>query len=95
VLRRVVSGAAVGVAALGVPLAAAGVAQAHEGQGSLVYAPVTTQVNNCGNTVNVVGLLNPAFGNTCAIQDGETNVVETGATQGPAVADVPLALPGQ
>ncbi|MGW7178946.1 chaplin family protein, partial [Streptomyces xanthophaeus] len=22
-------------------------------------------VNVCGNTVNVIGLLNPAFGNTC------------------------------
>lgn len=22
-------------------------------------------VNVCGNTINVVGLLNPAFGNTC------------------------------
>jgi len=23
------------------------------------------QVNACGNTINVVGSLNPAFGNTC------------------------------
>ncbi|MGW6370322.1 chaplin family protein, partial [Streptomyces niveus] len=22
-------------------------------------------VNVCGNTINVIGLLNPAFGNTC------------------------------
>ncbi len=28
--------------------------------------PSTLRVNICGNTVNVIGLLNPAFGNTCA-----------------------------
>ncbi|ESU46058.1 hypothetical protein P376_5962 [Streptomyces sp. HCCB10043] len=27
-------------------------------------------VNVCGNTINVIGLLNPAFGNTCANVDG-------------------------
>ncbi|NEE48174.1 chaplin, partial [Streptomyces sp. SID8455] len=27
-------------------------------------------VNVCGNTINVVGLLNPAFGNTCVNADG-------------------------
>lgn len=26
------------------------------------------QVNTCGNTINVVGQLNPAFGNTCTNQ---------------------------
>ncbi|WP_406183250.1 chaplin [Streptomyces sp. NBC_01006] len=33
--------------------------------GNLVQVPVHVPVNVCGNTVNVVGLLNPAFGNTC------------------------------
>ncbi|MFJ8163063.1 chaplin [Streptomyces sp. NPDC096136] len=33
--------------------------------GNLVQVPVHIPVNVCGNTVNVVGLLNPAFGNTC------------------------------
>jgi hypothetical protein len=27
--------------------------------------PVHVPVNVCGNTVSVIGLLNPAFGNTC------------------------------
>ena len=31
-----------------------------------VQAPVHIPVNVCGNTVNVVGLLNPALGNDCA-----------------------------
>ena len=31
--------------------------------GNLVQAPVHVPVNVCGNTVNVIGLLNPAFGN--------------------------------
>ncbi|WP_431032545.1 chaplin [Streptomyces sp. P6-2-1] len=33
--------------------------------GNLVQAPVDVPVNVCGNTVDVVGLLNPAFGNDC------------------------------
>lgn len=33
--------------------------------GNLVQVPVSVPVNLCGNTVNVVGLLNPTFGNTC------------------------------
>ncbi|MCM2410940.1 chaplin [Streptomyces sp. RKAG290] len=34
--------------------------------GNLVQVPVHIPVNVCGNTINVIGLLNPAFGNTCA-----------------------------
>ncbi|MEU9100389.1 chaplin [Streptomyces sp. NPDC048361] len=33
--------------------------------GNVVQVPVHIPVNICGNTVNVIGLLNPAFGNTC------------------------------
>ncbi|NDZ83594.1 chaplin [Streptomyces sp. SID10853] len=33
--------------------------------GNEVQVPVHIPVNVCGNTVNVIGLLNPAFGNTC------------------------------
>ncbi|MCX4680457.1 chaplin [Streptomyces sp. NBC_01433] len=33
--------------------------------GNVVQIPVHIPVNVCGNTVNVVGLLNPSFGNTC------------------------------
>ncbi len=33
--------------------------------GNLAQVPVHIPVNVCGNTVNVIGLLNPAFGNVC------------------------------
>ncbi|WP_405392850.1 chaplin [Streptomyces sp. NBC_01102] len=36
------------------------------GSGNAVQVPVHIPVNVCGNTVNVIALLNPAFGNTCA-----------------------------
>ncbi|WP_353941540.1 chaplin [Streptomyces sp. HUAS MG91] len=34
--------------------------------GNNVQVPVEVPVNVCGNTVNVIGLLNPAMGNKCA-----------------------------
>lgn len=33
--------------------------------GNVVQAPIHLPVNVCGNTINIIGLLNPAFGNTC------------------------------
>jgi hypothetical protein len=33
--------------------------------GNVVQVPVHVPVNVCGNTITVIGLLNPAFGNTC------------------------------
>ncbi|MEU9999776.1 chaplin [Streptomyces sp. NPDC048370] len=33
--------------------------------GNLVQVPVHVPINLCGNTVSVIGALNPAFGNTC------------------------------
>ncbi|MGW0628890.1 chaplin [Streptomyces sp. NPDC002758] len=38
--------------------------------GNSIQLPVHVPVNVCGNTVNVVGLLNPAAGNTCANEGG-------------------------
>ena len=35
------------------------------GSGNAVQVPVDVPVNVCGNTVDVVGLLNPAMGNNC------------------------------
>ncbi len=65
-------------AATGV-MAAAGGAQAHADSGAnaaasnspgvlsgnSVSVPVNVPVNACGNTVSVVGLLNPPFANPC------------------------------
>ncbi|MGY0485756.1 chaplin [Streptomyces sp. WG-D5] len=33
--------------------------------GNTAQVPVHVPVNVCGNTVDVIGLLNPTFGNTC------------------------------
>ncbi|MFF1301642.1 chaplin [Streptomyces sp. NPDC058307] len=33
--------------------------------GNVVQVPVHVPINLCGNTVDIVGLLNPAFGNQC------------------------------
>ncbi|MFF2190011.1 chaplin [Streptomyces sp. NPDC058155] len=33
--------------------------------GNVVQIPVHVPVNACGNSINVIGLLNPTFGNTC------------------------------
>ncbi|MGW6979502.1 chaplin [Streptomyces sp. NPDC054932] len=33
--------------------------------GNLLQVPVHIPINLCGNTVNIVGALNPAFGNVC------------------------------
>ncbi|NED00675.1 chaplin, partial [Streptomyces sp. SID6648] len=32
---------------------------------NVVQVPVNVGANVCGNSINVVGLLNPAFGNAC------------------------------
>ncbi|WP_409473065.1 chaplin [Streptomyces sp. HC307] len=69
-------------AATGVFAAAGGHAHADSGasgsssnspgvlSGNTVQAPVHVPVNVCGNTVNVVGVLNPSAGNSCANHDG-------------------------
>ncbi|MET7284460.1 chaplin [Streptomyces sp. NPDC005573] len=33
--------------------------------GNVVQIPVHIPVNVCGNSIDVIGLLNPAFGNAC------------------------------
>ncbi|MFK0293048.1 chaplin [Streptomyces sp. NPDC090442] len=33
--------------------------------GNAVQVPIHVPINLCGNSVNVIGLLNPAFGNHC------------------------------
>lgn len=47
---------------------ASGTAQGSPGviSGNNVQVPVHVPVNVCGNTIDVIGLLNPAFGNECA-----------------------------
>ncbi|OON82297.1 chaplin [Streptomyces tsukubensis] len=73
-IKKIVAAAAV---TGGLVLAGAGMASADAGaqgaaigspgvlSGNVVQVPVHVPVNLCGNTVSVVGLLNPSFGNTC------------------------------
>jgi hypothetical protein len=62
---------AVVIGGAGLALADAGAEGAAVGSpgvlsGNVVQVPIHIPVNVCGNTVNVIGLLNPAFGNSCA-----------------------------
>ncbi|MFI9063895.1 chaplin [Streptomyces sp. NPDC053429] len=41
--------------------------------GNVVQVPIHIPVNVCGNTINVVGILNPAFGNTCINASGHND----------------------
>jgi hypothetical protein len=33
--------------------------------GNVVQVPIHVPINVCGNTISVIGILNPAFGNVC------------------------------
>ncbi|WP_299542179.1 chaplin [uncultured Streptomyces sp.] len=33
--------------------------------GNVVQIPIHIPINVCGNSINVIGLLNPSFGNSC------------------------------
>ncbi|MEU7569278.1 chaplin ChpH [Streptomyces fradiae] len=73
-IKKIVATAA---ATGGLVLAGAGMAVADAGangaavgspgvlSGNVLQVPIHVPVNVCGNTINVIGLLNPAFGNTC------------------------------
>ncbi|MFD5949209.1 chaplin [Streptomyces collinus] len=75
--------------------------------GNTVQVPVHVPLNVCGNTLNVVGLLNPAAGNTCVNEDdgragrpGTSGraVAEAGGADSPGVVSgngvqVPVDLP--
>ena len=50
------------------------------GSGNTVQVPVHVPVNACGNTVDVIGLLNPVFGNHCANTSSGLNGTGGGAT---------------
>ncbi|MEV7379309.1 chaplin [Streptomyces lydicus] len=73
-IKKIVAAAA---ATGGLLLAGAGLATADSGaqgaavhspgvvSGNVIQVPVHVPVNACGNTISVVGLLNPTFGNYC------------------------------
>ncbi|MEU3159572.1 chaplin [Streptomyces griseoincarnatus] len=80
-MRRVTRNGVIAVAAASGAMAVAMPAYADSGaegvaagspgvaSGNSVQLPVHVPVNVCGNTVDVVGLLNPAAGNTCVNED--------------------------
>ncbi|OKH98410.1 chaplin [Streptomyces sp. CB02923] len=73
-IKKVVAAAA---ATGGLVLAGAGLAVADSGSqgaavnspgvisGNVVQVPIHVPINLCGNSIDIIGLLNPAFGNTC------------------------------
>ncbi|MFB7336549.1 chaplin [Streptomyces adustus] len=77
-MSRIAKAAVVALGTGAVALGGAGLAMADAGaqgaavgspgvlSGNVVQVPVDVPVNLCGNTIDVVGLLNPAFGTTCA-----------------------------
>ncbi|GAB7063797.1 chaplin ChpE [Streptomyces mexicanus] len=76
-MKNLKKAAAVTMVAGGIVAAGAGMASAHDGasaagaakgspgvvSGNVVQAPIHVPVNAVGNSVNVIGVLNPAFGN--------------------------------
>ncbi|MER6466987.1 chaplin [Streptomyces sp. NPDC001288] len=77
-MKNLKKAAAVTMVAGGIVAAGAGMASAHTGgahadgvahgspgvvSGNVIQVPVHVPVNAVGNSVNVIGLLNPAFGN--------------------------------
>lgn len=76
-MSRVLTGAGLALAVGAVMLGGASAASADAGaqgiaayspgvgSGNLIQVPIHIPVNACGNSVSVIGLLNPSFGNTC------------------------------
>ncbi len=61
-----------GAGAASADAGAAGAANNSPGvlSGNVVQVPIDVDANICGNTVNIIGLLNPAIGNHCSNDDG-------------------------
>ena len=76
-MSRIAKGLVLSTAAVAAVAGGAGVASADSGanavaahspgvlSGNVIQVPIHIPINLCGNTINIVGLLNPAFGNTC------------------------------
>ncbi|WP_327678137.1 chaplin [Kitasatospora sp. NBC_00458] len=87
-MQNVKKAAVLSAAAAGLVMGAAGAASASSGaegvaagspgvvSGNQLQIPVHVPVNLCGNSVNVIGLLNPAFGNTCINAEADHHHVE-------------------
>ncbi|MGW3076748.1 MULTISPECIES: chaplin [unclassified Kitasatospora] len=77
-MRNIKKAAALSLAASGLVVGAAGGAFASAGaegvaagspgvlSGNQIQVPIHLPINLCGNTIDIIALLNPAFGNECA-----------------------------
>jgi hypothetical protein len=82
-MSRIAKAAGVALGTGAVMIGGAGLAMADAGangaavhspgvlSGNVVQVPIHIPINVCGNTVNVFGLLNPAFGNHCENNSGD------------------------
>ncbi|MER5523078.1 chaplin [Streptomyces sp. NPDC002677] len=76
-MSRIAKGLVLSTAAVAAVAGAVGVAAADSGangaaahspglvSGNVIEVPIHVPVNVCGDTIDVIGLLNPAFGETC------------------------------
>ncbi|MFD5432780.1 chaplin [Kitasatospora sp. NPDC127067] len=76
-MRNFKKAAVLSLAASGLVLGAAGGAVASSGaegvaagspgvlSGNQIQVPIHIPINLCGNSIDIIGLLNPAFGNAC------------------------------
>ncbi len=76
-MHKVKKVAVIATAASGLVIAGAGMASANAGasggaagspgvvSGNVIQVPIHVPINICGNTIDVIGVLNPAFGNVC------------------------------
>ncbi|MFE7639257.1 chaplin [Kitasatospora sp. NPDC057518] len=76
-MRNFKKAAVLSLAASGLVLGAAGGAVASSGaegvaagspgvlSGNQIQIPIHIPINLCGNSIDIIGLLNPAFGNAC------------------------------
>lgn len=76
-MSRIAKGLVLTSAAVAAVAGGAGVASADAGagavaakspgvlSGNVIQVPIHVPINVCGNTVDVIALLNPAFGNAC------------------------------
>ncbi|MEV7778221.1 chaplin [Kitasatospora sp. NPDC088351] len=77
-MRNIKKAAVLSLATAGLVVGAAGGAFASSGaegvaagspgvlSGNQIQIPVHVPINLCGNSIDIIGLLNPAFGNHCA-----------------------------
>ncbi|MFE4977782.1 chaplin [Kitasatospora sp. NPDC056651] len=77
-MRNLKKAAVLSLAASGLMLGSAGGAAASAGaegvaanspgvlSGNQIQVPIHLPINLCGNTIDIIALLNPAFGNECA-----------------------------